>query len=59
MKTTSIYPYLTSGFRGCVNEILALLGCYAAHNGTCRRFGTTSLIFQGQVVQEEVGLLYL
>jgi len=31
---------VVSGFRRGVNEIFALLGCYAAQIGSYRRFGT-------------------
>ena len=41
------------GFRRGVNELLALLGCYASYIGSSRRFRTTfGPIFKGHTVQE-------
>ena len=36
-----IFGWVISGFGRSVNEIITLLGCYAAQTGSYRRFGTT------------------
>jgi len=44
--------YVRSGLRRTVNEIFALLGCYAAYTGSHRRFGATFKGWEVSVLTE-------